>query len=124
MTVTRTELSDLAAPTGMLVIGPLAVGLVLVAALIGAVWWGSRRRRRQPPPPRPEEQPRLPDGGPVHEVREHREPQQVPRSDERLTPHQLGTPGSAATGPNPAEERPRWEQDGGGSFGSGGPGPT
>ncbi|WP_275902456.1 DUF6479 family protein [Streptomyces sp. S1A1-7] len=42
-----------------------------------------------PPRPRPEEQPRLPDSGPVHEVREHREPNELPPSEHRLTPHEL-----------------------------------
>ncbi|WP_260691124.1 DUF6479 family protein [Streptomyces sp. S1A1-3] len=42
-----------------------------------------------PPRPRPQEQPRLPDSGPVHEVREHREPNELPPSEHRLTPHEL-----------------------------------
>lgn len=74
-----------------LVVGVLlvAIGVVIVALLIAAVWWGLRRQDRAPRPPRPEEQPRLPRSGPVHEVRERREPAEVPRSGPRLTPHRL-----------------------------------
>jgi hypothetical protein len=39
----------------------------------------------------------MPAEGPVHEVREHREAEEVPRNEQRLTPHQLkgqGTSGS------------------------------
>ncbi|WP_341866117.1 DUF6479 family protein [Streptomyces olivochromogenes] len=50
---------------------------------------GRRERQQQPPPPRPEEQPRLPDSGPVHEVREHREPNELPPGEQRVTPHEL-----------------------------------
>lgn len=74
---------------------PFLVGVVLVAVLVGAVWWGRRVQARQRPP-RPEEQPRLPASGPVREVSEHPEPAEVPRGDERLTPHQLGGYGSQA----------------------------
>ncbi|MFE2603417.1 DUF6479 family protein [Streptomyces mirabilis] len=49
----------------------------------------SNRPRPRPAPPRPEEQPRLPDSGPVHEVREHREPNELTPSEHRLTPHEL-----------------------------------
>ncbi|CAL9599163.1 hypothetical protein SUDANB6_05416 [Streptomyces sp. enrichment culture] len=113
---------DLAAGRGALGVGLVVAALVVVALLIGAFAIGIRSKRREPPRPRPEEQPRLPDGGPVREVRENREPDEMPRTDERLTPHELkghGTMGdrSAATG-----ERPRWDEGGSGSFGSGGPG--
>ena len=74
-----------------LVVGaaPFAVGVVLVALLIVAVWRGRRRQAARPGPPRPEEQPRLPESGPVGEIHERREPAEVPRSRHRLTPHQL-----------------------------------
>ncbi|WP_275902505.1 DUF6479 family protein [Streptomyces sp. RLB1-9] len=52
----------------------------------GAAASGNSNRPR---PPRPQEQPRLPDSGPVHEVREHREPNELPPSEHRLTPHEL-----------------------------------
>ncbi|WP_260690262.1 MULTISPECIES: DUF6479 family protein [unclassified Streptomyces] len=53
----------------------------------GAAASGNSNRPR--PRPRPQEQPRLPDSGPVHEVREHREPNELPPSEHRLTPHEL-----------------------------------
>ncbi|MEU2860677.1 DUF6479 family protein [Streptomyces mirabilis] len=89
MSAMDTEGTVLAAAQGLLIIGPLAVGVVLVAVLVGVVWWGRLKRQQQPPPPRPEEQPRLPDSGPVHEVRERREPNELPPSEHRLTPHEL-----------------------------------
>jgi hypothetical protein len=80
--------TDIAAE-GVLGIGLIVAGLVVVGLLIGAFVVGARIRRREPPPPRPEEQPRRPEDGPVHEAREHREPDEVPRSDRRLTPHEM-----------------------------------
>lgn len=103
---------------------PFVAGLVVVAGLIAAVWWGRRMRTRQPRPPRPEEQPRLPESGPVHEIREKREPHEVPRSGERLTPHQL--PGQGTSGSRRADDQEpdTWTEGGSGAFGSGGPGRT
>ncbi len=117
------ETADLAAGRGALGAGLAVAAVVVLALLIGMFALGSRgvrndRTRR----PRPEEQPGVPEGGPVHEVRERREPDEVPRSDERLTPHDRpgrGTAGSRTAG---SQERPRWDEGGGGAFGSGGPG--
>ncbi|MET9827805.1 DUF6479 family protein [Streptomyces sp. NPDC006385] len=113
--------TDIAAE-GALGIGLLVAGLVVVALLIGAFVLGVRVRRREPPPPRPEEQPRLPEEGPVHEIRENREPDEVPRSDHRLTPHEMPAHGNMPSRPGPSKERPRWDEGSSGSFGSGGPG--
>ncbi|MGC9496337.1 DUF6479 family protein [Streptomyces sp. WG7] len=110
---------DLAAGSGALGIGLIVAAVVVVALLIGAFAFGSRQKRREPPPPRPEEQPRIPDGGPVRETRERREPDEMPRTDDRTLPHDLGHQSShTASG----QERPRWDEGGSGSFGSGGPG--
>ncbi|MGV9253576.1 DUF6479 family protein [Streptomyces sp. NPDC003697] len=106
----------------MVGIGPLVAGLVVVALLIGAFWMGVRIRRREPGPPRPEEQPRLPEGGPVHEVLENREPDEVPRSRDRLTPHRMKGHGNVASRTSPTQQRPRWDGGSSGSFGSGGSG--
>jgi hypothetical protein len=85
-----TQWTETAASHGLLVgIGPLVAGVIVVALLIGAVRLGLKVRRREPGPPRPEEQPRLPTDGPVREMQEHREPNEVPRSDHRMTPHEL-----------------------------------
>ncbi|MEU6375925.1 DUF6479 family protein [Streptomyces sp. NPDC046909] len=113
---------DVAAGRGALGIGLLVAGLVVVAMLIGAFWMGARIRRREPPPPTPEEQPRLPEGGPVREIRENREPDEVPRGDRRVLPHESPAFGNSPTRTGPEKERPRWTEGSSGSFGSGGPG--
>ncbi|GGQ84571.1 hypothetical protein GCM10010261_33900 [Streptomyces pilosus] len=114
--------ADLAASRGALGIGLGAAALVVVALLIGMFAFGSRRTRNGSRRPRPEEQPRMPAGGPVREVREQREPDEVPRSDERMTPHELNGHGNAGSRTGAAQERPRWDEGSSGSFGSGGPG--
>ncbi|QDN76086.1 hypothetical protein FNV64_11430 [Streptomyces sp. S1A1-7] len=53
MSAMDTEGTVLAAAQGLLIIGPLAVGVVLVAVLVGVVWWGRRKRQQQPPRPAP-----------------------------------------------------------------------
>ncbi|MFF5566495.1 DUF6479 family protein [Streptomyces sp. NPDC012623] len=91
-----------AASSGAAAFLPLVFGVVVVAVLIGAFVFGRRVRAREPSPPTPEEQPTPPAGGPVGEVTEHREPNEVPRRAERLSPHELGGPGS--TRPSDPEE--------------------
>ncbi|MEV5612644.1 DUF6479 family protein [Streptomyces sp. NPDC052225] len=101
-----------------------AGGLVVALALIWAVWLGIRIRRREPGPPAPEEQPKLPDSGPVREVQEVREPEEMPKADDdsaRLTPHQLKHQSSKRSDD---QSRHRWSRNGSGAFGSGGPGRT
>ncbi len=110
---------DLAATSGAVGVGLIVAGVVVVALLIGAFAMGMRIKRREPPPPDPSQQPHLPDGGPVRESREVREPEEVPRGDERLLPHELRHQGSRTA---PEQERRRWEEGTSGSFGSGGPG--
>ncbi|GAA3084267.1 hypothetical protein GCM10020254_30820 [Streptomyces goshikiensis] len=53
-------------------------GLVIVGFLLGAFKLGQRVRAKEPPPPTPESQPHLPDGGAVYEVREERDPVEIP----------------------------------------------
>ncbi|MGW1953150.1 DUF6479 family protein [Streptomyces sp. NPDC001920] len=110
------------AAEGALGIGLIVAGLVVVALLIGAFALGARIRRREPAPPRPEEQPRLPAEGPVHEIRENREPNEMPRSDHRLTAHEMPAHGNVPSRPSESKERRRWDEGSSGSFGSGGPG--
>ncbi|MFH8217995.1 DUF6479 family protein [Streptomyces sp. NPDC018057] len=98
--------------------------LVIVGALVWAVRFGIKVKQREPRAPRGGEHPTLPDSGPVHETRQRREPDEVPRAEEtgrRLTPHELGSPGSRRS---EDQSRPRWDGGTGGSFGSGGPGGT
>ncbi|WP_327596087.1 DUF6479 family protein [Streptomyces chartreusis] len=113
--------TDIAA-RGALGIGLIVAGLVVVGLLIGAFVVGARIRRRAPSPPRPEEQPRRPEDGPVHEAREQREPDEVPRSDHRLTPHEMPGHGNMPSRRSSSQQRPRWDDGSGGSFGSGGQG--
>nr|WP_241662494.1 MULTISPECIES: DUF6479 family protein [unclassified Streptomyces] len=61
-------------------------------------------------------------GGPVREVLENREPDEVPRSDHRLTPHELPGHGNSPTRTGSEKGRRRWSEGGSGSFGSGGSG--
>lgn len=118
------ESADLAAGRGALGIGLVVAGVAVLALLIGMFVLGSRKVSNDARRPRPEEQPRVPDGGPVREVQEVREPDEMPRSDERLLPHDLTGQGNAGTRTSASQDRPRWNEGGGGSFGSGGPGRT
>ncbi|ODA72756.1 hypothetical protein APS67_003055 [Streptomyces sp. AVP053U2] len=116
------EAADLAASRGIMGIGLVVAAVLVVGLLIGLFAFGSKRvGQGDSPRPRPDEQPRMPEGGPVHEVREHREPDEMPRSDDRLTPHDLHG-GSSGSRPVTSQERPRREEGGSGAFGSGGPG--
>lgn len=94
-------------------------GLFVAGALILAVRIGMRVLDQEPHRPSPEEQPKLPDGGPVHEIREIREPDEVPVAEngERLLPHELHRAGSR-TGKD--QQRRRWLPGSSGGFGSGG----
>lgn len=117
----NTEVMDLAVNRGLMIgIGPFVAGLVVVAVLIGALFMGRRIWRRELPRPRPDEQPRVPDGGPVYEETMCREPDEMPQSDTRTLPHELHGYGNASSRPSPGKPRNRWSNGGSGSFGSGG----
>ncbi|MFI5659999.1 DUF6479 family protein [Streptomyces sp. NPDC051684] len=99
------------------------IGLVVAGVLIAAFIWGRRIRAREPGPPRPEEQPKLPDSGPVLETREYRDPDEVPRDGGRLTPHELHEGyGTSGTHPRPAQDPAEHRKGDDSSFGGGGPG--
>ncbi|WP_190057812.1 DUF6479 family protein, partial [Streptomyces echinoruber] len=88
------------------VAGAFAGGIFVAAGLIWAVVAGIGVMMREPGPPDPEDQPHLPDGGPVHEVREVREADEVPRSDgKRLMPYELHP---CPTRTSEHQDRPRW----------------
>ena len=72
-------------------------GLVIAGALIWAVRMGIKVRQQESRPPNADEHPRLPAHGAVHEVREMREPDEVPHAadeSERLMPYQMHASGS------------------------------
>ncbi|MFC5204370.1 DUF6479 family protein [Streptomyces kaempferi] len=113
-----TAVSDAARGT----IGAFLGGLVIAGALVWAVRLGVKVRRREPRRPRPDEQPKLPQSGPVREVREMREPDDIPLAadgGERLRPRNLHASGSKRSA---NQDVPRWNPGGGSSFGSGGSG--
>ncbi|MEU7580929.1 DUF6479 family protein [Streptomyces sp. NPDC041068] len=83
------EAGEMAASVPLGGLAPFLAGLGVAALLVWAVWLGIRVRRREPRPPKPQEQPRMPPGGPVGDVVENREPDEVPRDGGRLTPHRL-----------------------------------
>ncbi|MFJ9037753.1 DUF6479 family protein [Streptomyces sp. NPDC102406] len=96
-------------------------GIVVVLVLIGAFILGRRVQNRESRRPRPEEQPKLPEGGPVGEVQEYREPDEVPQDGGRLLPHELkGGYGQSSTHPSPSQDPADHRKDNGSSFGSGG----
>lgn len=102
-------------------LAPFILGAIVAAALIGAVVFGWRVRQREPRRPTPEEQPKMPPGGPVREDRSTRDADDVPRADhDRLTPHQLDPQGTVPSEKEPP--RPRWNEGSSGGFGSGGGG--
>ncbi|MET9253532.1 DUF6479 family protein [Streptomyces sp. NPDC048182] len=98
------------------------LGMIVVCALIGAVYWGMRVMERESARPRAEEQPKLPLGGAVREERESREPDEIPLNSDgspRLMPYELRHSGSRR---GASQARHRWLPGGSGSFGSGGAG--
>ncbi|MEU0058206.1 DUF6479 family protein [Streptomyces sp. NPDC006334] len=115
-----TATSQLAASSGLLSLAMFLVAVVLLALLAGSFWLGARVKRSEPPRPRPDEQPHLPPEGAVHEIRENREPDDVPRVSKggrALTPYELT---NLQTRPSDAKSRPRWSRGSSGSFGGGG----
>ncbi|MFI6350325.1 DUF6479 family protein [Streptomyces sp. NPDC050560] len=105
-------------------VGAFVGALIIAGVLLWAFLWGQRSMERERPRPRADEQPHLPDGGPVEEESERREPEELsPREDrDRLTPHTI--PGFGNSGSRRSDsQRPRkWSPGSSGSFGSGGPG--
>ncbi|MFI8102082.1 DUF6479 family protein [Streptomyces sp. NPDC086023] len=103
----------------------LFVGIAIAAFLLLAFWFGRKVRDREPEPPEPETQPHLPDGGAVYEVREERDPVEIP--PEGLRPHEMQGYGNfgSRTSEHPEEVRKRREANAsGGANGSGGFGAT
>ncbi|KUO21292.1 DUF6479 family protein [Streptomyces dysideae] len=116
---TATFVQAAAASDVLNVVAAFAGGLFIAGALVWAVSFGMRVRDRELPRPRPEEQPHLPETGPVHEIREMREPDEVPHTEgrERIYPYQLHHAGSRR---GKDQRRKRWLPGSSGSFGGGG----
>ncbi|WP_406010625.1 DUF6479 family protein [Streptomyces sp. NBC_00637] len=111
---------QLAAASGLLSLAMFVVGLVLLAVLGGSFWLGTRVKSRESARPRPDEQPHLPPEGAVREIRENREPDEVPRmakGGRPLTPYELT---NMQTKASEDKKRPRWSRGSSGSFGGGG----
>ncbi|MFJ4778235.1 DUF6479 family protein [Streptomyces sp. NPDC088762] len=83
----------------------VVVGFAVVGILLGGFKLGQRVRAKEPPPPDPESQPHLPNGGAVHEVREERDPVEIPESG--LRPHEMQGYGNfgSTTSSHPDEVR-------------------
>ncbi|MFG2887247.1 DUF6479 family protein [Streptomyces sp. NPDC048297] len=115
-----TATMQLAAPSGLMSLGLFVVAVAVLAFLAGGYWMTSRVKYRESPRPRPEEQPHLPPDGAVREIRENREPEEIPhipKGERPLTPYELTNQG---TRPSETKERPRWSKGSSGSFGGGG----
>ncbi|GHE35659.1 hypothetical protein GCM10018785_01630 [Streptomyces longispororuber] len=96
-------------------------GLVVVAVLIGAFIWGRRVQARESRRPTPEEQPKLPPDGPVREIREYRDADEVPHDGGWLTPHELKEGyGTSSTHPSPSQDEADHRKGRNSSFGGGG----
>jgi uncharacterized membrane protein YgcG len=119
----NTASMQLAAASGLMSVFLFIVAVGVLALLAGGFYMTSRVRYRESPRPRPEEQPTMPPGGPVHEVREsNREASEVPRTakgERPLTPYEL-TNMDTRPGTSESKDRPRWSNGSSGSFGGGG----
>ncbi|MGW1542998.1 DUF6479 family protein [Streptomyces sp. NPDC002309] len=116
----NTASMQLAAPSGLLSLVLFVVAIAVVGVLGGSFWLGNRIKFNEPPRPRPEEQPKLPPEGAVHEVRQNREPDEVPvmpKGGRPLTPYELT---NMQTKPGTGTDRRRWSTGTTGSFGGGG----
>jgi len=116
----NTASMQLAAPSGLMSLVLFIVAIGLLALLAGGFWLTSRVKYRESSRPRPEDQPHLPPEGAVHEVRENRDYQEVPKTPEGgrpLTPYELGNMDSKTS---EEKQRRRWSSGSSGSFGGGG----
>ncbi|MET8944355.1 DUF6479 family protein [Streptomyces sp. NPDC004542] len=115
-----TAAAQLAAASGLMSLVLFLVAVAVLAILAGGFWLTSRVRYTESPRPRPEEQPHLPPGGAVREIRENRESEEVPvtpKGGRPLTPYELS---NQDTRPSESKDRPRWSRGSSGSFGGGG----
>ncbi|MEU6310084.1 DUF6479 family protein [Streptomyces sp. NPDC047014] len=92
-------------PVALDIVWFLVVGILVAGMLLGGFKLGQRVRAKEPPPPSAEEQPHLPDGGAVHEVREERDQVEIPKTG--LRPHDMQGYGNfgSTTSTHPDEVR-------------------
>jgi hypothetical protein len=124
MTVLSTRIAEtvvVAFPDVLAVVGSFFGALIVAALLVWAVQMGIRNMMREPPVPRSKEHGHLPEGGPVHESRERREPEEVPEYEERdrLTPHEIPGFGNSSSRTSSNQKPRKWHPGTSGSFGSG-----
>ncbi|WP_404956505.1 DUF6479 family protein [Streptomyces sp. 147326] len=86
-------------------------GLAVVGLLLGGFKLGQRVRAKEPPPPAAEDQPHLPDGGAVYEVREERDPVEMPEGG--LRPHEMQGYGNFGSTASTHPEEVRRERESG-----------
>uniref|UniRef100_A0AAU2JTA8 DUF6479 family protein n=1 Tax=Streptomyces sp. NBC_00049 TaxID=2903617 RepID=A0AAU2JTA8_9ACTN len=89
----------------------LFVGLVVVGLLLGGFKLGQRVRAKEPPPPTAEDQPHLPSGGAVYEVRGERDPVEIPEGG--LRPHEMQGYGNFGSTSSSHPEEVRAERESG-----------
>jgi Family of unknown function (DUF6479) len=104
-------------------IGPLVAGLVVVVGLILAVAYGIRIRQRGDQRPSSPGEPGPDDEHKGYETT-HRVPDEVPHDGERRMPYEFKDYDSDSHPGEHERPRPKWDEGGSGSFGSGGPGHT
>ncbi|WP_330455980.1 DUF6479 family protein [Streptomyces sp. NBC_00820] len=115
-----TATMQLAAASGLMSLALFLVAVALLALLAGGFWFNSRIKYLESTRPRPDEQPHLPPEGAVHEIRENREPDEIPhipKGERPLTPYELTNKGTKTSTDT---DRPRWSKGTSGSFGGGG----
>jgi len=106
------------------VVAAFVGGLVIAGVLIWAVRLGISVRRKESDRPTLDHHGKLPESGAIHEMREMREPDEMPHAsveNERLMPYELHHSGSKR---RDDQKRRRWSPGNSGSFGGGGLGRT
>lgn len=102
-------------------IAPFVIGLIVVVALIAAVWYGMRLRARGDQRPSGPETPHPKD--PVEYETRHREGDEVPHDGRRRMPYEFKDYDSDTHQEEHGDQPPpTWDENSSGGFGSGGPG--
>ncbi|WP_234316171.1 MULTISPECIES: DUF6479 family protein [unclassified Streptomyces] len=89
----------------------VVVGFAIVGFLLAGFRLGQTVRDEEPPPPTRESQPHLPETGAVHEVREERDPVELPPGG--LRPHEMQGYGNSGSTTSAHPEEIRKERESG-----------